>query len=201
MTAKQPLVSIDVVPVRFNRKHSVLEFATGRRIFEPFLDHQALPGVLLGSGESISDAATRALESKVGLPSGISRQLGAFDSTDRDPRGASISIAIISIQDSNATSPQAFWHSNILKLPFDHEAIVASAMNKTRQAIWNDVEFTRGLLGESFTTADATAISSPTPLASNAKRWFETWPYVRRVNGTVKKGAVGRPATTWEWVN
>jgi 8-oxo-dGTP diphosphatase len=200
MADQQPLVSIDVVPLRFNREAGAIEFATGARIFEPFIGEQALPGVLLNSGESIEAAATRALDSKVGLPSGLFRQLGAYDSSNRDPRGASISIVLLSAQSNAAESKKAVWHATAPKLPFDHEVIVREAYDRASQALWRDVSFTRSLLGERFTTADAVAIGSPTPHASNARRWFETWPHVRRVENLSKSGAVGRPAVTWEWV-
>lgn len=201
MTDAQPLVSIDVVPVRYNRALGVIEFATGTRIFEPFLGEQALPGVLLSSGESINAGAIRALDVKVGLPAGVSRQLGAFDSTNRDPRGATISIALVSIQEPTANSDRAFWHAEVSELPFDHEGIVREAFTRVSQALWKDVEFTRALLGDNFTTADALNVGSPTPHASNARRWFETWPHVRRIENLSKTGSVGRPAATWEWID
>jgi 8-oxo-dGTP diphosphatase len=201
MADQQPLVSIDVVPLRFNSELGAIEFATGTRIFEPYLGKQALPGVLLSAGESIEAAATRALKSKTGLPAGDFHQLGAYDSTDRDPRGASISIVLLSVQAGEADSLKARWHAEVPSLPFDHEVIVAAAYDRASQALWRDVPFTRALLGERFTTADAVAIGSPTPHASNARRWFETWPHVRRVENLSKSGAVGRPAVTWEWID
>ncbi len=197
----QPLVSIDVVPVRYNRESAQIEFATGERIFEPFLGAQALPGVLLRSGESIDGAAERALSSKVGLPHGVFHQLGAFDSTNRDPRGATISIAILSAQAPQIISNKAVWNSTIGELPFDHSAIVEAGLEVLSQALWRDVAFTKALLGDRFTTADATAVGSPTPHVSNARRWFEVWPHVRRVEVESKPGTVGRPPITWEWVS
>jgi len=197
----QPLVSIDVVPVRFNREEGRVEFATGARLFEPFIGEQALPGVLLSSGESIDEAAERALSRKVGLPRGVFHQLGAFDSTNRDPRGATISIALLSAQAPQAYSETALWHSELTELPFDHSTIIEAGLEVLEQALWRDVSFTRALLGERFTTADATAIGSPTPHVSNARRWFETWSHVKRVEVEAKSGSVGRPPVTWEWVS
>ena len=43
---KQPLISIDVVPVRFNAATGQLEVGTGRRLFKPFVGQQALEGVI-----------------------------------------------------------------------------------------------------------------------------------------------------------
>lgn len=203
MAKPQPLISIDVVPLRFNRLLGLIEFATGKRLFKPFLGAQALPGVLLISGESIQAAATRALKSKVGLEAGYLLQLGSFDSTNRDPRGASISIALASPQsyDDFNWSPDARWHDKVDELPFDHSSIVQSALDRATQALWKDIPFTRALLGSQFTTSDALALSPPTPLPSNVRRWFESWPYVTRVTNTEKTGAVGRPSATWKWVD
>lgn len=201
MTESQPLVSIDVVPLRFNRSTAKIEFATGVRIFEPWLGEDALPGVLLHAGESIPDAAERALQVKTGLPAPLLRQLGAFDSTNRDPRGATISITLLAAQTPDVESELATWHSDIFTMPFDHEIIVGEALERTSQMLWRDEEFTRTLLGETFTTADAVAIGSPTPHASNVRRWLEAWGPVERINEVNKTGAVGRPAVAWRWIN
>lgn len=208
MTHSQPLVSIDVVPLHFNRAGGVLTYGTGKRLFEPFQGKSALPGVLLGSGESIMEAAERALRVKTDLPLGVIRQLGAFDSTNRDPRGATISIALLSVQSDVDASTLATWHSvkyfdhgGISQLPFDHDSIVQAAIERVYQVVWKDVPLTRDLLGEQFTTAQAVALAPPTPLVSNTKRWLSTWPHVQRIESTKKTGQVGRPSTTWEWIN
>lgn len=200
MSYNQPLVSIDVVPVRFNKSKRLLEYATGERIYEPFLGEQALPGVLLSSGEDIISSAKRALKVKTDLPAGYLLQFGAFDGTNRDPRGATISIALLSIQNENVESKTANWQSAPAEMPFDHKLIVKDALVRLDQFLWRNVELTRAVLGETFTTADAIALGSPTPHASNASRWLESWGHVKRSDEKSTQKVAGRPAVNWEWI-
>lgn len=205
MTDEQPLVSIDVVPFRYSSEEG-LTFATGERIFEPFLGVQALPGVLLHSGESIDHGTARALEVKTGLPLGKTFHVGAFDSTNRDPRGATISIALASVQAPDDYSEKATWLSveeyisgEAEPLPFDHNAILKAAYERLTHELWNDISVTKALLGESFTTADALAIKPPTLHTSNTVRWLKTWGPLEKSEAVKSKRGAGRPATTWSW--
>lgn len=205
MIDEQPLVSIDVVPFRYTSEAG-LEFATGERIFEPFLGVQALPGVLLHSGESIDQGVARALAVKTGLPLGVTFHVGAFDSTNRDPRGATISIALASVQSIYDSSEKATWSSvedylygDVKPLPFDHNAILKAAYERLTHELWNDISVTKALLGESFTTADALAVKPPTPHPSNTVRWLKTWGPLEKSENVKSTRGAGRPATTWSW--
>lgn len=201
---EQPLVSVDVVPMRF-RSGEGISVAVGKRLFEPFIGELALPGVLLLPGESLAEAARRALSSKTNLPTGLLVDAGAFDATNRDPRGASISIAFISVQQVSTDSPESQWLalqqllSDEQKLPFDHNGIVRAAHERLTERLWNDAQFTRSLLGERFTTADVVALKSPTPHVSNASRWLSSWGPLQRVESQQETRGVGRPSTTWSW--
>lgn len=203
MTNDQPLVSIDVIPLRLARGEGI-QFATGARIFEPYLGEQALPGVLLRAGESIDDAVKRALKSKVGLTKPLTTMhVGAFDSTNRDPRGATISIALAAIFPSASESSKARWnalHESVLKeLPFDHGNIVREAHERVTEALWSNEELTRALLGERFSTSDALLAASPTPHEGNASRWLNSWGPLTKLNEAERKAGAGRPSTLWEW--
>lgn len=206
---KQPLISIDVVPVRFNAATGALEVGTGRRLFEPFVGQQALPGVLLMQGESIDHAASRALNSKTGIlgeHSGYITQLGAFDGTNRDPRGATISIALLSVQEfGRSPSTRVVWTpvGESEGLPFDHDAIVKAAITRLAQSLWVDVEATKMLLGKSFSTSDAIDLSKalgswPTD-ASNFGRWLASNKSVVKSEGTSGSSGRGRPSAMWRW--
>ena len=195
----QPLVSIDVVPLRYNRELKSLEYGVSPRLFEPFKDELALPGVLLRSGEAVNDAAERALQTKANLPTGALRQFGVFDGTNRDPRGATISIAFISVQDEDSVGP--VWTSETQTLPFDHSLIAAAAQEYLKLLIWKDIELTRATLGEHFTVADVLVFGSPTPHASNVGRWLDAHPSLSRSDNLTKTGSVGRPAVAWEWLS
>lgn len=197
----QPLVSIDVVPVRYNKADQKLEYAVGARLFEPFKGESALPGVLLNTGEGVTAAASRALESKVGLPVGELRQFGVFDGTNRDPRGATISIAYLSVQPAQSSNNDVTWLSGEQDLPFDHALIAAEAQKHIKLLLWQDLPLTRTLLGESFTVADALALGSPVPHKSNIGRWLEAHPSLRRSDNLSKTGNIGRPAVQWEWLD
>lgn len=202
MSDQQPLVSIDVVPFRYSPEQGLL-FAVGERLFEPYLGRLALPGVLLHAGESIDEAAERALSTKVDLPVGKQLHVGAFDSTNRDPRGATISITLLSIQDQQVNSAKARWIpvQEPIELPFDHNFIVEKAFDRLSQAIWNDVPLTRSLFGESFTTSDALVVKSPSPHTSNVARWLKSWGPLQKGEAVKTKSGAGRPSTTWSWID
>ena len=65
----QSLVSIDVIALRFgNPEPGMLRLAVTPRQAEPYTGQLALPGVLLGAGERLQDAARRAVTTKLGIP-------------------------------------------------------------------------------------------------------------------------------------
>lgn len=195
----QPLVSIDVVPLRYNRELKSLQYGVSPRLFEPFKDELALPGVLLRSGEAVNDAAERALQTKAGLPVGELRQFGVFVGTNRDPRGATISIAFLSVQ--YEVDDGVVWVSGEQRLPFDHSQIAAAAQIHAKLLMWKDMELTQTTLGKRFTVADVLVFGSPTPHASNVGRWLDAHPSLRRSDNLSKTGSVGRPAVAWEWLS
>ncbi|QIK63334.1 NUDIX hydrolase [Leucobacter viscericola] len=198
---KQPLVSVDVVAVR--RDAGVLSFATCERQFEPFVGRAALPGVLLLTGEGLSEAAERAVVTKLELPAGSIRhvtQFGAFDGTNRDPRGATISIGHICAVESLAGS--ATWtplDAAAGGLPFDHDTIVASAVAEISRRLWADMPFTRAIIGPEFTTSEILTVTRQTgarlpDTAKNMARWL------RSNDHAESTGLRGRD-TVWRWVS
>lgn len=90
---EQPLVSVDVVPL-WAAADGTLHVTLGRRLNEPFRGELALPGVLMGRERSV-EAAARALRTKVGVEPGavVLRDIGVFDSRERDPRGPTMAVA------------------------------------------------------------------------------------------------------------
>lgn len=175
----QPLVSVDVVAVRHDG--GVLSYATGKRQFDPFAGRAALPGVLLATGESLAEAAARAVASKLDLPAETIRyvaQFGAFDGTNRDPRGATISIGHLCAMTS--TDGSATWvpiDVDPQGLPFDHDAIVAAAVAEVALRLWADMVFTRAIIGPTFTSGEALAVTRQVggrlPAAEkNIARWL-----------------------------
>ena len=94
---RSSLVSVDVLALRFSRAARQLELGVAARLWEPFKDQLALPGVLLGDGERLREAALRALTGKLGVADSDVRGVGqvvTFDEPTRDPRGPTLSVAM-----------------------------------------------------------------------------------------------------------
>lgn len=196
---QQPLVSVDVVALRWDGEN--LEFALHDRLNEPFAGRSALPGVLLAPGELLADSVLRAVSTKLGATEESIvhvAQVGAFDGTNRDPRGATISIAHLAVIEPAASDlATGQWVAQQSELPFDHEAIVAATHIELALRLWNDWPLTRAILGEEFTTKSALALSHRLQAlpnrASNIARWLEATGRVKRT------GQSGRSAV-WTWL-
>jgi 8-oxo-dGTP diphosphatase len=203
----QPLIAIDVVPVAFADDDGLL-VASARRRYDPYIGLEALPGVLLDGTELLEHAAYRALESKAGIPAAAVRhlaQIGAFDGPDRDPRSTAISVAFLAVVDPGAGD--VTWHGagSELGLAFDHDRIVAAALDSTRTRLWSDVPRTRALLGEVFPTSAAARLerdlTGAAPDAGNLNRSLRTNPLLVRADDVpAPTGRSGRPPAQWRWV-
>ncbi|WIB65393.1 NUDIX hydrolase [Curtobacterium sp. MCBD17_040] len=203
---QQPLIAIDVVPIGYDAASMTVQYGTAERLFAPFAGEQALPGVLLGADELLTEAAHRALRDKAGVPAGDVRhltQIGAFDGPGRDPRDKAVSIAFIAIVTSHDTF-ELGWHewAETPSLPFDHGTIVAAAKDVARTRLWTDPAFTQALTGDTFLTADAAAITSQvtghTPAPANFHRTLTRNPALTSEQRT-QGGAHGRSMTQWAW--
>ena len=204
MTAQnqtQPLVSIDVVPVRFT---DTIEVAVGRRIFEPFIGQLALPGVLLLNGESIVDAAYRALEVKTGIEKGDVLELiqvGAFDNPDRDPRGPTISISFVAVIRQGELDDRANIITDFDDLPFDHPNIIEAALAAINVRLWGNQQVTRAVLGNTFSTTRAIAVTEAFSTGAvdktNFNRMLKNYAPIERVEGVAVSGGKGRPPAQW----
>ncbi|MGU3410893.1 hypothetical protein ACLBWP_12340 [Microbacterium sp. M1A1_1b] len=227
-TRDQPLIAIDVVPMSFSATEG-LRVATARRPYDPYAGHQALPGVLLLPAERLADGAQRALHTKAGIGSDEVRhlaQIGAFDGPGRDPRDAAISIAFVAVVDRSrppatadaadatgvagpVTEPSALRRDPAQAepgLPFDHDRIIAAALEHARTRMWRDAALTRALLGPRFTTADAarlqTALTGTVPDPGNLNRALRTNAAILRSDDPAPSAAGrrgGRPPVTWTW--
>lgn len=207
MTGKMsfPPVSIDVVTLR--RSGEDLLFALHRRVYEPFAGRLALPGVLLSPGETLEEGARRALSAKLGISGDhvtYLAQIAVSDRALRDPRGYTISIVFLAVVDDPGLS--ALWYRFMedaieSPLPFDHDAILSDGFDGVHLRLWRDVDLTRALLGETFTTSDALSLSLgfgslPTE-RSNMKRWLSRWGEVKEV--TSPDVSLRGRDTAWSW--
>ncbi|MFD7657968.1 NUDIX domain-containing protein [Actinosynnema sp. NPDC059797] len=203
-------VSVDVLALRFDPDGRTVLLGVAPRAQEPFAGDLALPGVLLGRGERLRDAAHRAVRDKLGVPEGAitaSGQLTTFDEPSRDPRGPTLSIALwATVDPGRLTGGPTTWTplADVPPLAFDHDRIVADCRPILADRLWRDPAFTAGLLGREFTTAQALdvteSLTGDRPYPANLGRIMERVPGLER---TAQHAAAqprgGRPPSVWRW--
>jgi 8-oxo-dGTP diphosphatase len=204
------LVSVDVLALRFDARAVLL--AVAPRANEPFQGELALPGVLLGRGERLRDAAIRTVAGKLGLASEAVTavgQLATFDEPSRDPRGPTLSVALwATIDPARSAGGQdgLTWVplDAVPPLAFDHNRIVEDCRPLLQDRLWRDTAFSAGLLGAEFTTAQALdvteALTGDRPYPANLGRTMDRVPGLSRTTehaAALPKG--GRPPLMWRW--
>ena len=211
----QPLISIDVVPLRFSRRSRSVEVLLAERVFAPSLGEPALPGVLLLAQELLADAVHRALRDKAGVyPEHVWAvgDVGVFDTPGRDPRGPTLSITRYCIVGSEFEPPAGVAFVELAKatsLPFDHEAIIRRAAHVVGERLWVDLEVTQALLDQQFSTKDAADVrsslaqSAEPPLTTESRahlaRTLAKNPWLEQTGDAAPVGD-GRPALLWRFV-
>lgn len=223
-----PNISVDVVPVTLNSYSGKLEVLVGRRIFEPNLGEFALPGVLLTPHERLDEAAYRALEKKLSIPASYVVELidlGTFDNPDRDPRGATVSIAklavISSVPEDNfaegiTSVPIEAIANDHFALPFDHNSIVLAASNLIAEKMLFNKAITKAILGDTFTTKTLRTVLIQLQAADNGEniifdasnltrqlkgtKWVEMVEDKETVTSLTASTSRGRPSRVWKWV-
>jgi 8-oxo-dGTP diphosphatase len=129
---------------------------TVRRPRPPFEGGWALPGTMVRSGEDLEAAARRILAA-AGLPRPRHLEhLATFGAPDRDPRGRVVSVSYLALVPQPApVGGAARWCSAFAPptLAFDHEQILASALQRLRGKLsYSNVAY--GLLPEDFTLSE-----------------------------------------------
>ncbi|WP_137725923.1 NUDIX hydrolase [Prescottella subtropica] len=208
----QSAVSVDVLALRFgDPEPGRLRYAVAPRSWEPYTGQLALPGVLLGAGERLRDAARRAVTTKLGVPDGsvaATGQLAVFDEPHRDPRGPTLSVTMWAVV-TDGGAPDTRWlgfgePAEPADLAFDHDRIVADGRAIAGdRLLWHDRVFTRALLGPEFPATYAvevtTALTGARPDAGNLNRTLKNLPGLERTDERVRVQATGRPAVVWRW--
>lgn len=157
---RNPAVAADIVLFGYDQqKLSVLLL---NRKEEPFKDMWTLPGAFLQVEESLEDACTRVLHTKLGMSKLYMEQLYTFDDPQRDPRGRVISVSYYALINPSrfkvtagtmTNDVQWFNAGKFPRLGFDHKGILLTALKRLRSKIlYFPVGFE--LLDELFTMSE-----------------------------------------------
>lgn len=198
-------VSVDVLTLRFNPVERQVEIAVAARQTEPYLGQLALPGVVLWEGERLDDAARRSVQMKLHMSLSALGQLAVFDEPTRDPRGATLSVAMWGIADGE-TNGNVSWYSldAVPELAFDHNAIIDTCRPMLIEKLWRDLIFTRALTGPQFPVSTAVTITRSltgvSPDRGNLNRRLASVPGLEVGHRRVVLGR-GRPGTLWQWID
>lgn len=131
----RPAVTVDAVVV-CTEKNSILLI---KRKNDPFKGKWALPGGFVDEDEIPEKAVQRELKEETNLELKPLSMIEVFGEKGRDPRGWTISIAyyfectkeLMSMAKSGSDSAETEWFptSELPELAFDHEKIIAKALD------------------------------------------------------------------------
>lgn len=214
MSLSAYLHTVDLCVLFYCRAAGELKLLLNQREAEPFAGHWALPGVVVNGGVqdlSLKDAVERLRASdKVGFELAWSEQVGTVGDAFRDPRCWSSStyyLAIVAHQPKPAAHQAWFSLSDVadgsLKLPFDHNLIVAAVLERLlSKSLYSSLPLM--FLGNEFSAPEATTIFSlvlarPVLKTSVRQRLLKlTEAGYLRETGRKKQGDGGRPQATVE---
>jgi 8-oxo-dGTP diphosphatase len=157
-------VTVDVVI--FTVRESKLQVLLVERAIAPFKGRWALPGGFIRTRESLEEAALRELEEETGVREIWLEQLYTFGDPARDPRGRVVTVAYYALiasdqapltPGSDATAARWWPVSDLPALGFDHDRILAYALERLR----NKLEYTTvgfQLLPRQFTLGQLQAV-------------------------------------------
>jgi ADP-ribose pyrophosphatase YjhB (NUDIX family) len=171
-------------------------------------DKWGLPGSFLRERERLSDAVQRTLLDKCGIEGLVPRQLLVLDDPQRDDRGWVLSVAHLDVVPV-AEAPTLFSRTDLRwapidgsaavvpgqrRLPFDHDLIVARAVERCR-ADYADAPDPYRLLEEPFTVRELRQLHEAVLAEELQKDTFRRamLPSLVATQST-ESGSVGRPA-------
>jgi 8-oxo-dGTP diphosphatase len=134
----QPICTVDVVLLTIRDER--LMVAVLERELPPFGGQNALPGGYIHADEDVNAfaAAMRVIRAKTGIVPPYLEQLATFSGPARDPRGWSVSIAHYAlvpfavVEQAADARVQLMPVDRALVLPFDHELMVRTAVERLR---------------------------------------------------------------------
>jgi len=131
-----------ILTVRDDRLHVLLV----ERANEPYQGMAALPGGFLRDDETLDDAARRELAEETALGERLHlEQVQAYSAPDRDPRGRVVTVSYLTIAPSlpvptaGSDARAAGWVpvEDVPRLAFDHDEILADALERARDKLEN----------------------------------------------------------------
>jgi 8-oxo-dGTP diphosphatase len=136
----RPMLTVDTVVLTREPTPSVLLV---QRANAPFAGGWALPGGFVDEREQVAHAAPRELEEETGLLVERPELLGVYDTPGRDPRGWTVSVVYLATLPTrcdvkgsdDARDARWFAVDDLPELAFDHAAILADALRRTRAGL------------------------------------------------------------------
>lgn len=135
----RPALTVDCVV--FGIDEDDLKVMLIQRGVEPFKDMWAIPGGFVRIDESLEDAARRELQEETGIREVFLEQLYTFGTVNRDPRERVVSVAYYALTnllghavDARTDASNAAWFAlgDLPDLPFDHEEILSTSIERLR---------------------------------------------------------------------
>lgn len=162
-----------------------------------------LPGTFLHPGETLAQAALRALADKAGVTGLAPVQLAVFDDPDRDDRGWVLSVAHLDVVPWHRLAPavcppERLAHltpvNQASDLAFDHDRILDMAVARLRTE-YEPVPDPRRMLDEPFTLLQLQRLHEAIAGTALVKDSFRRKMEQRlQPTGEVHGGVVGKPA-------
>lgn len=135
---------ISVNSVVFGYTEGQLKIALIQRKKPPFEGMWAVPGGFMEGDETVEETALRELKEETGIETAYLEQYHVFSKRGRDPRGPTLTIALLALIRSDqivlvATedASRAKWWSihDIPPLAFDHNQLCMTALNTLRTSL------------------------------------------------------------------
>lgn len=197
------ICTVDVVLLTLLQQQ--LHVALLKREHGPFAGVLALPGgyVHTDTDSDTQAAAARVLRDKTGFVSPYLEQLATFSGAQRDPRGWSISVAYYALLPAQAlqahpATPLVWLPARqVADLPFDHQAIIETALERVRgKSSYSSLPVY--LCGEQFTLPQLQAVyeailGEPINKVS-FRRKMDELEMLEPVRGAMESGRANRPA-------
>jgi 8-oxo-dGTP diphosphatase len=140
-TYEYPRAALTVDCVVFGFDEGELKVLLIQRDLAPFKGKWALPGGFVGMSETLEQAARRELREETGLGDVFLEQLYSFGDLGRDPRERVVTITYYGLvalagqrlqASTDASNAAWFCISELPSLAFDHDKIVAAAVERLK---------------------------------------------------------------------